>query len=109
MRFWLESYDESEWLDLSICQIEDVCYVIDMKSYLFKEVIEKMCLDEFFIKYKYKYVDVFLVIIRDDEEDDYLCCLKVGNFEVNECLDISLNYDIIFNLVKRDYKLIVIY
>ena len=109
MKSWLESHDENEWPDLSICQTEDACHVTDMKSHPSKEVIEKMCSDEFFTKHKYKYVDVPSVTIRDAEEDDYSCCPKVGNPEANECLDISSNYDITPNPVERDHKLTAIY
>ena len=109
MRSWLESHDESEWPDLSICQTEDACHVTDMKSHPSKEVIEKMCSDEFFTKHKYKYVDVPSVTIRDDEDDDYSCCPKVGNPEADKCLDISSNYDVTPNPVERDHKSIAVY
>ena len=107
MRSWLERHDESEWPDLSICQTEDACHVTDMKSHPSKELIEKMCSDEFFIKYEYKYVPS--VTIRDDENDDCSCCPKVGNPEANESLDIGSDYDITPNPVERDHKLIAIY
>ena len=108
MRSWLERHDENEWPDLTICQTEDACHVTDLKSHPSKEVIEKMCSDEFFTKHKYKYVDVPSVTVRDDEDDVYSCCPKVENPEGNECLDITSDYDITPHPVERDPKLIAI-
>jgi len=111
MRSWLKSHDESEWPDLTICQTEDACHVTDMKNHPSKEVIEKMCSDEFFTKHMYKYVDVPSVTVRDDEEDNYSRCPKVGNSEADERLDISSNYEAAYispNPVERDHKLMTI-
>lgn len=111
MSSWLESHDESEWPDLTICQTEDACHVTDMKNHPSKEVIEKMCSDEFFTKHKYKYVDVPSVTVWDDEDDDYSCCPKVGNSEANERLHLSSDYEVVYispHPVERDHKLMTI-
>ena len=111
MRSWLESHDKSEWPDLTICQTEDACHVTDMKNHPSKEVIEKMCSDEFFAKHKYKYVGDPTVTVRDDEDDDYSCCPKVGNSEAKERLDISSEYEAAYispNPVERDHKFMTI-
>ena len=109
MRFWLQRHDENEWPDLTICQTEDACHVTDLKSHSSKEVIEKMCSDEFFTEHKYKYVVVPSVTVSDDEDDIYSYCPQVGNPEVNECLDISSYYDITPYPVRSDPKLIATY
>ena len=78
MGSWLQSHDESEWPDLSICQTDDACHVTDMKSHPSKEEIENMCPDEFFAKHKYTYVD-----------NKCLDCPKAGTYESSKSLDIS--------------------
>lgn len=107
MTFWLANHDKSEWPDLTICQTEDACHVTDTKNHPSKDVIEKMCSDEFYAKHKYKYVDVSSVTVKDDEDYDYSDCLKVGNSETNESLDISSEYQAAYsspNPVERDDK-----
>ena len=111
MRSWLERHDESEWPDLTICQTEDACHLIDMKSHPSKEVIEKMCSDEFSAKHKYKYVDDLSVTVREDEGDLYSYCREVGNSEASEGLDISPNYEVAYiscNAVERGHKFMAI-
>ena len=109
MRSWLERHDENEWPDLTICQAENACHVTDLKSHPSKDVIEKMCSDEFFTKHKYKYVDHPSLTVRNEEDDAYSCCRKVGNPEANECLGISSDYDITPHPVESDRKLIATY
>ena len=111
MRFWLESHDESEWPDLTICQTEVACHVTDMRSRPSKEVIEKMYSYEFFANHKYKHVDVPSVTVRDDEDDDYSFFSKAGNSEANESLYIISDYeaaDISPNPVERDHKFMAV-
>ena len=85
MTLWLANHDQSEWPDLSICQTEDACHVTDTKKHPSKDVIEKMCTDEFFAKHKYKYVKITSDTVGDEENDyDYSCCPKAGNSEANE-------------------------
>ena len=107
MRCWLESHDESEWPDLTICQTEDACHVTDMKNHPSKEVIEKMCSDEFFAKHKYKYVGDPTVTTRNEEDVYYSINPKVGNSEANERLDISSEYEAAYispDPVERENK-----
>ena len=105
MTFWLENHDKSEWPDLTICQTEDACHVTDTKNHPSKDVIEKMCSDEFFAKHKYKYVDHPSVTVKDDEDYAYAYCPKAGNSAANESLDVSSEYQAAYsspNPVERD-------
>ena len=73
MKLWLTKHDESEWPDLSICQPQDACHVTDSEHHPSKEVIEKMCSEDFFAKHEYKYVASTFGIAGDDDN-----CPKVG-------------------------------
>ncbi|KAJ7356110.1 ptk6 protein tyrosine kinase [Desmophyllum pertusum] len=58
MTLWLRNQHKSEWPDLSISQTEGACHVTDAEQHPKKEVVEKMCSEEFFGKHNYKYIDI---------------------------------------------------
>ena len=95
MTFWLANHDKSEWPDLSICQSEDACHVTDTRTHPSKDVIEKMCSDEFFAKHKYKYVEETFGATGGEEYDYYYCpriLIEGRNSDANENLDQSPMY-----------------
>ncbi|KAL9950623.1 hypothetical protein ACROYT_G043148 [Oculina patagonica] len=71
MTVWQANHDQSEWPDMSIRQTEDACHVTDSEKHPAKDVIEKMCSDEFFEKHNYKYVEVSSGA-DEDEENEYV-------------------------------------
>ncbi len=71
MTVWKANHDQSEWPDMSIRQTQDACHVTDSEKHPAKDVIEKMCSDEFFEKHNYKYVEVSSGA-DGDEDNEYV-------------------------------------
>ena len=95
MTVWLANHDKSEWPDLPICQSDDACHVTETEIHPSKDVIEKMCSDEFFAKHKYKYVKQTSGATGGEEDDS----------EVKENLDRSPVYhDKMYMSVERSHK-----
>ena len=108
MKLWLTKHDESKWPDLSICQPQDACHVTDLEQHPSKEVIEKMCSDDFFVKHEYKYVSRTFGIAGDDDN-----CPKAGRTsDKNVHLDNSSDYETAYatcNLVEENRKLVTMH
>jgi len=51
MQLWLETHHESKWPDLSICQPDDACHVLDADEHPSRQNIERMCTKDFFAKH----------------------------------------------------------
>ena len=61
MQLWLKNHDESEWLDLSTCQPNDTCHVLDSAKHPSRQNIERMCFEDFFARHTYSYLDMSFV------------------------------------------------
>ena len=81
MQMWLKNHDESDWPDLSICQPNDACHVLDVAKHPSKQNIERMCSEDFFAKHSYRYVDRSVV---EGYDENYASCLPKEQLEVNK-------------------------
>ena len=71
MQVWLRTHDERKWPDLSICQPDDACHVLDTEKHPAEHNIKRMCSEDFFAKHSYRYVHK---ILNEDDDDIYSSC-----------------------------------
>ena len=79
MQLWLKNHDESEWPDLSICQTNDACHVLDAAKHPSRQNMERMCSEDFFAKHNYRYVEKSVV---EEHDDNYASCLTEDGSDV---------------------------
>ena len=90
MQAWLRSHDEREWPDLSICQPDDACHLLDTEKHPDKHNVERMCSEGFFAKHGYRYVHKSGA---ESDDETYSSCLLRESSETKKGSSGSPEYE----------------
>ena len=90
MQVWLRSHDKRAWPDLSICQPDDACHVLDTEKHPDKHNIERMCSEGFFANYGYRYVHKSGA---ESDDETYSSCLLRESSETKRSPSGSPQYE----------------